>query len=54
MDLDTIERKHLEDIDQFERELEIKARTMTLAEVDEALMRLPASPDNDRDLITPR
>jgi hypothetical protein len=51
MDLDTIELRHLEDIGQFERHVAQKAAGMSLEEVEAELIRLPASPNNDRDLI---
>jgi hypothetical protein len=50
-DLDILERKHLQDIGAFERKIALMASQMTLAEVNAELLRLPASPQNDRDLL---
>ncbi|WP_050420310.1 hypothetical protein [Bradyrhizobium tropiciagri] len=49
--LDRIERDYLQDIGDFERDLEREASRMTLNEVDAELQRLPASPETDRDLL---
>jgi hypothetical protein len=51
MDLDAIERKHLEDIGAFEREVALKADRMSLGDIDAELRRLPASPRTDRDIL---